>query len=350
MRLVYLIVGLWVSCSFASSVKEQGLTLKRLSAQQIAIDPKPALHSQSLRQAWILIYELRNDSDSPVIFNDPDLEVSIDGWLSNSTVPGHESPAFHTMTLASFSPTVSKAFSSASKPVTCKNQVTFWYSDHESFPIILKPISSDLDPRIRDPLPPLQRINPHGTVKITIQIDHFHDGIGAFEPLIGDYNIVFKLNRGDIKLVDRFNSFNYYHKYNPGRKFDRSIEGVVSYEQFVSAPHSHFLSCTMEVPTLRFSSKVLRPGSRQKLSFYYLIANGGQSPLVLNIAHVQMIKDHHLPPYEDIVDLKEVGHWQYFEKIFTVHPFANSLGISFELNGEIGDAWVDDLKLEPVED
>lgn len=125
---------------------------------------------------------------------------------------------------------------------------------------------------------------------------------------------------------------------------------------FISAPDALFLSAP-EVGSGALSTPQypVRHGSRVRITFWYYLARGTQRSLVFRaLQYCDLAGRYH------ILNRVSVGatfctneRWQKVEKIVQIDPMATKLGLIFQLPGdprEIGDAWIDDVRIETLTD
>jgi hypothetical protein len=124
--------------------------------------------------------------------------------------------------------------------------------------------------------------------------------------------------------------------------------------RFVSPPDSLHLEAHIPGNSYyRFEELPVRYMTKMRLSFWYLIAPGTEGDCKARIAQF-----HDAPTtWKALSDggfekcLKIVGRWVHIEHIFTTQAEATALALDFRITGleEVGELWIDDVVLEPVD-
>ena len=121
---------------------------------------------------------------------------------------------------------------------------------------------------------------------------------------------------------------------------------------FVSAPDSLHLEA--HVPGnqyYRFPERPVRYGTRMKLSYWYLIAQGTEGECRARVAQYKDTPS----AWKVLADggheecLNTVGRWVKVEHVFRTENDATTLALDFRITGaEVGEMWIDDVRLDPV--
>jgi hypothetical protein len=122
---------------------------------------------------------------------------------------------------------------------------------------------------------------------------------------------------------------------------------------FVSAPNSLHLEA--HVPgnqSHRFKECPVKYSTRMRLRYWYLIAPGTEGEGKSRIVQYRDSPTSWKILSDGDVDqpLAIVGRWVKVERFFRTEREATSLTLEFRVSGEVGEIWIDDLSLEPVED
>ena len=103
----------------------------------------------------------------------------------------------------------------------------------------------------------------------------------------------------------------------------------------------------------RFPEKPVRYGSKQRLSFWYLTAPGGDpsGEFRLRLAQYRDSPSGWQVLHEGGLELTQavIGKWTKVDRIVKIQPEATSCALDFLIYGaDVGEVWIDDVKLEPV--
>jgi hypothetical protein len=89
-----------------------------------------------------------------------------------------------------------------------------------------------------------------------------------------------------------------------------------------------------------------------KLSFWYLIAPGGEGDFRLHVYQYKDSPNNWVQIHAAAIEQTycRLGCWVKVERIFRTEPDATSLVVEFRIHdSNIGEAWIDDVKLEPLD-
>ena len=122
---------------------------------------------------------------------------------------------------------------------------------------------------------------------------------------------------------------------------------------FVSAPNSLHLEA--HVPgnqSYRFKDCPVKYGTRMRLRYWYLIAPGTEGETKARIVQYKDAPTAWKILNDGDIDqpLTTVGRWVKVERVFRTEAEATSLTLEFRVSGDVGEVWIDDVSLEPVED
>ena len=103
----------------------------------------------------------------------------------------------------------------------------------------------------------------------------------------------------------------------------------------------------------RYPERPVRYNTKMRLRFWYLIAAGTEGECRVRVAQ---FKD--TPTSWRILNsggfeqcLKTVGHWTKVDRILQTESEATTLTLEFKIVGdtEVGEMWIDDVSLEPID-
>jgi hypothetical protein len=122
---------------------------------------------------------------------------------------------------------------------------------------------------------------------------------------------------------------------------------------FVSAPDSLHLEAHVPGNQLyRFKECPVRYATRMRLRYWYLIAPGTQGECKARIVQYRDAPNLFRILSEGDIDqtLTTVGRWVKVDRVLLTEPEATSLTLEFRLSGDIGEMWIDDVSIEPLDD
>jgi hypothetical protein len=307
---------------------------------------------------WQVDYRLKNPGPNPLVIDPKQVTATVDGWVSNSRVPGHAAPRRAALTASGSSGLsgVVDVVPASEEAQRCRERLTVqvWPIEAGQAPTLSaekpagRPGTSEAPPAIT--------LAPGGILRVRLRLEHEHHLYGPFNALLGTRELELRL--GPARLVDTL-------PLDRQRKLVRALpawppsppEDLLDRTTFVSAPDSLHLEA--HVPghqSHRFPDfRRVRYGSRMKLSFWYLIAPGTDGECQARITQYRDLPNWWKTLHEGEVDerLTIVGRWVHVERTFRVEPEATSLALDFRILGTdvaAGELWIDDIRLEPIDD
>lgn len=292
--------------------------------------------------AWVVDFEIGNPTDAGIVVTPDELAATVEGWVSNSRVPGHGRPILSRVVLAGASGATAGVALIASKDdaARCRERV------------VLSIWSDDANPPARpaDGLSPVS-LAPGATGRLRIRIEHQHAIHGDYDPLLGVRTIALRVGDETFRDVAPLDAERYLAQ--PRSSWPEPPEDRRDPSQFVSAPDSlHIAAHEPGKQYYRMPDRPVRHGARMRLGFWYLIAEGtaGECRVRLSQYKDTPYSMRMLPDGGFDRELVRVGRWTKVEKILHMEPEATSIAIDFRISSEVsrGEMWIDDVSLDPV--
>lgn len=304
--------------------------------------------------AWRVEYRLRNDGPGRLIVTPAALAARVEGDVANSRVPGHAVPRPSAPTASGASGLSGSADVIAADEDSrrCRERLTVQAWPESAGPEPTGHVTRAVPPREQ----PTLALDPGAVVRVRLRLEHRHFVYGRFDPLLGTRAVELRL--GPAVVRDRLpldhprppvaapTSW-------PPRPPDEFLDRRV----FVSPPDSLHLEA--HVPgkqSYRFPDcRDVRPGARLRLSFWYLVAPGTAGSCRARVTQCRDLPGswETLTDGELIIPLTAIGQWSHVERVVRVEPEATSLTLDLGIAGPdvaIGELWVDDLRLDPIDE
>ena len=210
-------------------------------------------------------------------------------------------------------------------------------------------------PAAAGPIPSLTLL-PGATVEVVLLLSHHRFLYGRYEPLLGRRAIQIRL--GELSFADRIDLDDDRPVPPPVHRLDGPQDGPpadrLDPSQYVSAPHSlHLEAHAPGNQSYRFKDQEVRYGTTMRLSFSYLVAIGSEGRVK---ARVSQYRDGPASSWRILpegcveIPLTEIGRWTRVETVFRTQNDATTIGLDFRIGGDIGEAWIDDIALEAIDD
>lgn len=306
---------------------------------------------------WQVDYLLRNDGPIAREIRPDALSAVVSGSVSNSRVPGHARPIASRVEASGKSGLSSSCdvIPSSDESRRCRQRLTLqaWPADKGCDPP--DPIAKAAVRLVALTEQPMVAIEPGKSLRVRLRLEHDHFLYGPHDALLGTRTVELKLGPDtvmDTLTLDRETDMpkrptGTWPGLNnpPSDRLDTRV--------FTSGPDSLHLEA--HIPgnqSFRFKETQVRYGTRMRLRFWYLVARGTEGE---GKASIVQYKDAPtawkiLTDGDICLPLGTVGRWVKVEKTFVTEAEATSLTLEFRLPGDIGEMWIDDVALEPVDD
>ncbi|WP_422927793.1 hypothetical protein [Singulisphaera sp. PoT] len=330
-------------------------------APSIATTPTPAsnpftLIDRSISQdqgGWHVDYRLRHKGKDPLVVSPQQIQAKIEGWVSNSRVASHAVPRYSTIVVSGATglSATTEVIPSVDECARCKERVVLqvWNGDESRNPpdpiakAVVRPVEVEKLPTLNLP--------PGGTLRVRLHFWHQHFLYGDYDPLLGRRAV--ELTLGDAVVKDMMPLDVEQYRALPKFAWPSPPDDRRDTRQFVSAPDSlHLESHVPGNQYYRYPERPIRYGTRMRLRYWYLIASGTEGECR---ARISQYKD--TPTAWKVLTegareqpLTTVGRWVAVEKIFRTEAEATTLALEFKISGgDIGEMWIDDVSLEPLD-
>jgi hypothetical protein len=270
----------------------------------------------------------------------------VEGWLSNSKVAVHANPRRSECTIDGTSGPVgfAEVIPSPDESLRCRERVVLRLRAGKS--------SDNAPPRGGDPEPlSTLTVEPGGLLRVRLRLEHQHCLYGDYDPLLGRREIELRLGSATVRDVLPLDREQYQAQ--PRDTWPEPPEDHKDTRHFLSAPDSLHLEA--DVPGnqyFRFPERKVRYSSRMRLRFWYMIAPGTEGEFKARIAQYRESPN----AWKVLSDggsehsFTAVGRWIKFERVIKTEPEATTMALDFRIaNAEIGEVWIDDVSLTPVD-
>jgi hypothetical protein len=292
--------------------------------------------------AWHVDYRLRIDGPHGLILTPSEVTARVEGWVSNSRVAGHSTPRFSSATLSGPAAAAGLAdvIHGAEEAGRCRERliIQVW---PEGRPPVAPP---DAHAAHR----PLLSLAPGSVLCVRLRLEHEHVVFGDYDPLLGPRTL--DLQVGPVALRDDLPLDHEQYRSQaqgtwtepPAERLDArmAVSGPDSLHLQAHVPGNHYF---------RFRERPVRYDTRMRLTYWYAVAPGTEGECRARIAQYKETKSSWkvLPDGSHEQVLATVGRWVKVERTFRTERDATTLALDFSLTGsEVGEAWVDDVRLE----
>jgi hypothetical protein len=314
--------------------------------------------------AWIVDYRIRHTGKTGVIITPDEIEVKVEGWVSNSRVPSHAVPRWSSLVISRGHDlsAVSEVITAADEAHRCRDRlIAFVWTEDDA---ILKsstiaqararvaagqiPVTFPIESATSLPI----SLGPGTLMHVRLRLEHQHILFGDYDPLLSVRAIT--LGLGSIPIRDVVPMDREQYLAQPKFSWHEPPEERRDTRHAVSGPDSLHLEA--HIPGhqyYRYPERPVRYNTKMRLRFWYLIAGGTEGECRVRVAQ---FKD--TPTSWRILNsggfeqcLKTVGRWVKVDRILQTEPEATTLTLEFKIVGEteVGEMWIDDVSLEPVD-
>jgi hypothetical protein len=317
-----------------------------------SIDQRVVSLDQSQGQVWQIDYRLRNTTSVPQVLLRNQVRCMVDGWVSNSRASGHSRPrSTHLEWDRPGTGADAEVLSSRDQADRCNERGTF-----EAWSLALgyepRAVGLALASGIAAPLGSLALvIPPDGILCLRIRIAHEHFLYGDYEPLLGTRIIALRLNEAElldeVELDGPIRSTREAPRWPP---LDPPIERRDPLV-YLTPPDSLYLAAHLPGQGYYRASGHVRYGTRMRLSFCYLLGTGCDADAVMRLTQLKQGPAlwKPLPDGQKEICLTTRGRWTRVERVFRTEVEATTMTLEFRISGELGDLWIDDVRVEPLE-
>jgi hypothetical protein len=312
--------------------------------------------------AWVVDYRLRHTGPTGVMVAPEEIAVKVEGWVSNSRVASHAVPR-HSLLAIPHAPELtaeSKVIAAANQEHECREKLICQVSAvrgpgpadaGRGGSRSTKVPATDNGQRTTDKRTEPLSLEPGGMVQVRLRLEHHHVIFGDYDPLLGVRTVEITLAGAsvrDVVALDREQylaqpRFTWPEPPEERRDTRHSVSGPDSLHLEAHVPGHHYY---------RYPDRPVRYGTPMRLRFWYLIAAGTEGECRYRVAQYKdtptswrMLND---AGFEKC--LKVVGRWTQVEHVFTTDAEATTLALDFRIvnDTDIGEMWIDDVRLEPV--
>jgi hypothetical protein len=314
--------------------------------------------------AWIIDYRLRHTGKTGVIITPEEIEVRVEGWVSNSRIASHAIPRWSSLIVSNSheAAAVSEVIVAADEAHRCRDRLTtvVWTDDQTQFQFSgVDHARTYAGAALGSPVPAAElyslqpiSLGPGSIVHVRLRLEHQHILYGDYDPLLSVRAVTLKLGSRpvrDVVPMDREQylaqpRFSWHEPPEERRDTRHAVSGADSLHLEAHVPgHQYY----------RYPERPVRYNSKLRLRFWYLIAAGTEGECRVRVAQ---FKD--TPTSWRILNsggfeqcLKTVGHWTKVDRVLQTEPEATTLTLEFKIVGdtEVGEMWIDDVSLEPID-
>lgn len=307
-------------------------------------------------RGWRVDYDLRNAGPSAVLLSAGSVAAEVDGWVSNSRVPSHGEPRPSRSTSDApwgrpgFAEVV--AAGSGADAGRCRElaHLEAWAEPSEAPPSESPPVAPAWF--AGGLVPPVVVVPSGGRLRVRLTLEHEHFLYGPYEPLLGLRPLTLRVGPASIRDELPLDSAPPPAIPVASWPLAEPSPDRLSGEFFVSPPHSLHLDSRLPGRSLHRFSGPVRYGSRVRLSYWYLVAPGTEGAPKARVTQLKQGPSiwRTLHDGERTAYLDAAGRWQHVEEVFRTEPEATDLTLEFHLPGDVGELWVDDVVLEPLDE
>ena len=314
--------------------------------------------------AWVVDYRLRHTGKTGVIITPEEIEVKVEGWVSNSRVTSHAVPRWSSLVISHGHDlsAVSELIVAADEAHRCRDRLIalVWTEDQRfSKPDTLAQAGAKTKASQVPPVLPAEptsslpiSLGPGAIVRVRLRLEHQHILYGDYDPLLSVRAVTLVLGSTPIRDVVPMDREQYVAQ--PRFTWQEPPEERRDTRHAVSGPDSLHLEA--HIPGhqyYRYPERPVRYNTKMRLRFWYLIAAGTEGECRVRVAQ---FKD--TPTSWRILNsggfeqcLKTIGRWTKVDRILQTEPEATTLTLEFKIVGEteVGEMWIDDVSLEPVD-
>ncbi len=305
---------------------------------------------------WLIDYSLRNTSNQPQTIKPEAVAMKLEGYVSNSKVSSHACPRRTTVTVSGSSglSACADVIPSGDDSRRCRENAVLqvWPAEKGENPP--EPIAKALTRIVTLDEQPTWTIAPGGILRARLRLEHDHFLYGPYDALLGPRDLEFKLGKSTIRDVlplDREGKLPRMAQ-NPWPAAGDPPPDRLDNRVFVSAPHSLHLEA--HIPgnqSYRYRDCPVRYSTRMRLRYWYLIAPGTEGDCKSRIVQYKDAPAWKILSDGDVEQMLTVtGRWTRVERIFRTESEATSVTLEFRLLGDVGEMWIDDVSLEPVDE
>ena len=314
--------------------------------------------------AWIIDYRLRHTGKTGVIITPEEMEVKVEGWVSNSRVASHAVPRWSSLVISHIHDlsAVSEVIVTADEAHRCRDRLFMfiWTEDQGPFKSGM-PAQAKTKSGVNQtpPIFPAEStsslpisLGPGAIIRVRLRLEHQHILYGDYDPLLSVRAVTLALGTTPVRDVVSMDREQYLAQ--PRFTWHEPPEERRDTRHAVSGPDSLHLEA--HVPGhqyYRYPERPVRYNTKMRLRFWYLIAAGTEGECRVRVAQ---FKD--TPTSWRILNsggfeqcLKTVGRWTKVDRILQTEPEATTLTLELKIVGEteVGEMWIDDVSLEPVD-
>jgi hypothetical protein len=295
---------------------------------------------------WQVDYCLKLEGSTPLVLTPAEIGARVEGWLSNSKVAVHATPRRSESVIAGQSGPMaaSEVIPSSDESARCRERVVIrvWAGK----------ACDSVPPRGGDPEPlKTVTVEPGGLLRVRLRLEHQHCLYGDYDPLLGRRELELRLGGDTIRDALPLDREQYLAQ--PKDTWPEPPDDHKDTRHFVSGPDSLLLEAGVPGNQyFRFPERKVRYSSRMRLKFWYMIAPGSEGEFKARVAQYRESPNAWkvLSEGGSEYTLKTVGRWIKFEKIIKTEAEATTMALDFRIaNAEIGEVWVDDVTLEPID-
>jgi hypothetical protein len=312
--------------------------------------------------AWIIDYRVRNATGRGIIVAPDEIELIVDGWVSNSRVAAHAVPRWSSAVITARveAGAFSDVINAVDESQRCRERFAISIWDEEAGErdpgSTVSNVNSPAGP-IAQPASPapvalcLISVSPGDMLHLRLRMDHQHVLYGDYDPLLGVRTV--KLTLGGSVIRDMLPLEREQYLAQPKYTWPEPPDGRRDTRHFFTAPDSlHIQADIQGRQSYRFQERPVRYNTKMKLQFWYLIAAGTEGECRVRVGQNKDTpfawRQLHEAGFEE--QLKTIGRWTKYERIIQTEPEATRIILEFKIAGEIdvGEMWIDDVSLEPL--
>jgi hypothetical protein len=314
---------------------------------------------------WLISYKLRYHGPNALVIAPADVLTKVAGWVSNSRVCGHAVPRLSSVVVSGTDGSLlgsGDVITSADDAKRCRERVVvrIWTDGAKSQAPAMPPPYSTATSALSfagrelsaDERPGVVNVAPEGIVRVRIRLEHMHVIFGDYDPLLGARDL--ELHLGPAVFRDALPLEREQYLAQAKAAWTAPPEERRDTRMFISAPDSLHLEA--HIPGnqyYRFPERPVRYGTKMRLRFWYYVAQGTEGACQARVAQYKETPTAWKQLADGVQEecLTTVGRWVKVERVFQTEREATTISLDFKISGatEVGEMWIDDVSLEPVQ-
>jgi hypothetical protein len=313
--------------------------------------------------SWQVDYQLRNNTATSLTLSPSEIGARVEGWVSNSRISSHALPRWSSAEVVPGGEqpaAIANVIDTLDEKRRCRERlaVAAWSDDlgptrgdsPKPGPASSKTASASTSSE-SSATESIVRVPPGGLLRVRLRLEHLHAVFGNYDPLLGARRV--ELSLAGQTIQDNAPLDREQYQAQPKFTWPEPPEDRRDPRYFRTGPDSLHLEA--HVPGhqyYRFPDHPVRYGTKMRLRFWYLIAEGTEGDCRVRLSQIRETDVAWRQLSEGTVEhcLNVVGRWTPVERIIRLEPEATIVGLEFKIISDtyVGEMWIDDISFEPL--